>query len=123
MSNLRSVGAEAEDQAAAYLVGLGWTVITRRHKTRRGELDIVALDPASESGETLVFVEVKQRSKGEHLPEESVDAKKRRHVIEAANLYLAEFGNEDRGVRFDVIAIDGDGLRHHRDVFNADGIL
>lgn len=122
MSDLRSVGAEAEDQAASYLVEQGWTIITRRHKTRRGELDIVALDPSPEAGETLVFVEVKHRRKGETLAEEGVDAKKRKHLIEAANLYLAEFGNDDRGVRFDVIAIDPQGLRHHKDAFDADGI-
>lgn len=123
MSNLRSVGAEAEDRAAKYLVGLGWTIITRRHKTRRGELDIVALDPTPELGETLVFVEVKHRRKGDIRPEESVDAKKRGRLVAAANLYLAEFGNDGRAVRFDVIAIDAEGLRHHQSVFDAEGVI
>ena len=61
----RRLGSDAEDAAASYLLDLGYTLITRRAKTARGELDIVCLD-----GECLVFVEVKSRSGNWETPEE-----------------------------------------------------
>ena len=44
MPNLRQLGAEAEDRAATYLLGLGYTLVTRRFKAAHGEIDLVALD-------------------------------------------------------------------------------
>jgi putative endonuclease len=111
MPNLRSLGAEAEDRAASYLLEAGYTIITRRHKTRRGELDIVALD-----GEQLVFVEVKYRRAEGYKPEESLGDGKITALAEAARLYLLEVNVPADNYRFDLIAIDGDGLRHHRDL-------
>lgn len=108
-SNLRQVGASAEDRAADYLVSQGYTVITRRRKMPHGELDLVALD-----GEILVFVEVKFRHVGS--PEESVGATKMRNWQRAAETYRIEMGEQQRKVRYDLIAIDGDGLRHHLNI-------
>ncbi len=53
------LGRLGEDLAAAHLERLGYTVLARNHRTRHGELDIVATD-----GGTLVFVEVKTRRAG-----------------------------------------------------------
>lgn len=111
MPNFRAVGAEAEDRAALYLLGLGYVIVTRRHKTRRGEIDIVAID-----GDQLVFVEVKFRRTPGYVPEESMGEAKLTALAEAARLYLAEVESEVENYRFDLIAIDGDGLRHHRDL-------
>jgi putative endonuclease len=78
---------------------------------RQGELDLIALD-----GEVLVFVEVKQRSAPGYVPEESIGSKKARALRLAGEEYLQEVG-EDREIRFDLVAMDADGLRHHRDIF------
>lgn len=112
MSDARSVGRAFEDEAASYLLGVGFTLLGRRVSLRGGELDLVALD-----GETLVFIEVKGSRTAKIRPEENVTADKRTALLRAAERYCAEFGIKDRALRFDVIAIDADGLRHYRDAF------
>jgi putative endonuclease len=112
--NLRRVGQAAEDQAANYLVGLGYTIVTRRKKMKHGEIDLVALD-----GEVLVFVEVKHRLAKGYVPEESIGSGKLRALQSASEEYVRECDEEDRETRFDLIAIDGQGLRHYTDVFRA----
>jgi putative endonuclease len=115
VSNLRRVGREGEDRAAAYLESLGYTIVTRRYCTRGGEIDLVALD-----GEILVFVEVKERRAPGYVPEEGVGERKSARLSSAARKYLSEMGEETREVRFDLIAIDREGLRHHVDAFEMD---
>jgi len=111
MSNLRGVGREAEDQAADFLVSKGYTIVTRRHKTRRGELDIIALD-----GDVLVFVEVKFRRALGYSPEESLSLSKRESLRVAIDLYLHEMEISPPSVRLDLIAIDALGMRHYQDL-------
>lgn len=114
--SLRRLGAEAEDAAAEHLLREGFTLVTRRYKARHGEIDLVALD-----GDLLVFVEVKYRAAKGYRPEDSIGDDKRRALFRAGQQYLAEVANEpEREVRFDLIAIDGDGLRHHRDILSVD---
>jgi putative endonuclease len=108
----RSLGRLFEDRAANFLLGKGFTLVTRRYSCRHGELDIVAMD-----GETVVFVEVKASNHSAWRPEENLDAKKTEHLFKAAERFLHEFGIEASESRFDVIAIDKDGLRHYQDVF------
>ena len=112
MPNLRQLGAEAEDRAATYLLGLGYTLVTRRFKAAHGEIDIVALD-----GETLVIVEVKWIRGRLRLAEAAIDERKMTHLSQAVDEYLAKTGEHDRAVRYDIIAIDPTGLRHHIDAF------
>ncbi len=111
MSNLRRVGAEAEDRAAAHLLEQGYTIVTRRFKARRGEIDIIAYD-----GDTLVFVEVKFR-KGVEQPELAVDDRKLELLYESAQEYLSKSDIDPSDVRLDVIAIDDRGLRHLKNAF------
>ena len=111
MPNLRDLGRAAEDAAAEYLLGQGYTLVTRRYKARHGEIDLVALD-----GELLVFVEVKRRDAPGYIPEASIGQEKRKALFRAGQQYLAEIAESpEREVRFDLIAIDRDGLRHHKD--------
>lgn len=112
MPGVRRLGADSEDRAANYLIERGYTLVTRRYRARRGELDLVALD-----GETLVFVEVKQRTSEEVAPEAAVGSLKARRIGQAAVEYLRASGEAGREVRFDVIAIDPSGIRHHVDAF------
>ncbi len=113
MSDLRRLGREAEDQAANYLLNLGYTIVTRRFKAKRGEIDIVALD-----GETVVFVEVKARRGRVQTPESAISNEKVATIRESALEYLSKAENRDQMIRFDLIAIDPDGLRHHIDAFH-----
>lgn len=112
MPNLRRIGAEAEDRAADFLLGLGYTIVTRRFKSSRGEIDIIALD-----GKTLVFVEVKFRNNPNSLPEEAVDEKKIKHFAKAAEEYVYKSEMQECPMRFDMIAVTPSELRHHVDAF------
>ena len=108
--NLRGEGTIAEDAAAEYLLEQGFTIVTRRWKTRRGELDLIALE-----GELLVFVEVKYRLAPGYRPEDSVGTEKRSALYRAGQAYLHEIGEPERACRFDLIAMDAEGIRHYRE--------
>jgi len=112
MPDLRRIGREAEDRAADYLIAKGYTIVTRRYQTRRGEIDLVALD-----GEEIVFVEVKLRQTPGYRPEEAVGEKKHAALIAAAQTYLQTTETPNHPHRYDLIAIDKQGIRHYERAF------
>jgi putative endonuclease len=112
MPNLRRVGQIAEDAAAEFLAQKGYTIVTRRQKTKSGEIDLVALD-----GEVLVFVEVKLRNAPGYVPEDSIGSRKESALVRSAEEYIHAMGEHERAVRFDLIAMDADGMRHYLDIF------
>jgi len=112
MPGSRRLGVEAEDRAAAFLLTHGLTLVGRRVKTRSGELDLVALD-----GEVLVVVEVRERSGRWDAPEESLTGAKKKRLVRAAEEYAARMERGDLSVRYDLVAIEGDKIRHHVDFF------
>jgi putative endonuclease len=111
LDDRHAFGRAAEDQAAAYLLSIGFTMVTRRFKTHHGEIDLVCLED-----DLLVFVEVKARRSPNFLPEESIGEAKRTALISAVSEYFVKVG-ERRDYRFDVVAIHPGGIRHHRNVF------
>jgi putative endonuclease len=96
------------------LLSLGYTIVTRRYKARHGEIDVIAID-----GDDLVFVEVKLRRSNDVVAEEAISSSKRAAMLLAAQQYLIATGGLERAIRFDVIAIQPAGLRHHVDAFRA----
>jgi putative endonuclease len=117
----RDLGRLGEAAAARHLESLGWRILARSFRTRRGEVDLVGLDR-----NVLVFVEVKtRRSLACGRPAESVDAFKRARIAGAARAWLLRYGGADPACRFDVVEVleDPDGgldLRHVRDAFQID---
>ncbi len=109
-------GAEAEDRAAEYLQGQGLRLLERNWRCRFGELDLVMRD-----GDTLVFVEVRERRRSDFGgAAESITAAKRGRLLRAADLYLMR--NRCRGVcRFDAVLIEGGQLSWLRNAFGAEG--
>lgn len=97
----RRLGIAGEDHAAAHLERLGFAIVTRNHRTRHGELDIVACD-----GHTLVIVEVKTRRAGGR-PWDSLHPRKRAQVRRMAAEYLATVTDRPRvpEIRLDAIGI------------------
>ncbi len=89
--------------------------LTRRYRTKHGEIDIVARD-----GETLVFVEVKARRDGSFGdPEESVTLQKQQRLVWMATDYLVRQHVGEVACRFDVVGINtgdhaADGDDHPR---------
>jgi putative endonuclease len=95
-------GQRGEDLAAEHFSNLGYEVLARNHRTRFGELDLVAYD-----GETLVFVEVKTRRSDSREPWENLHDRKRSQVRRMAVAWLTESGDRPYGaqLRFDGIAV------------------
>ncbi len=112
----RGVGTAFEARAAAYLEKNGCRILQRNYRCRYGEIDLIAWD---EERETVVFVEVKyRRNRGSGIPEEAVTSAKQRTISRVAAWYLLNCGaSGDVPCRFDVIAIEGDRIRHHRNAF------
>lgn len=101
-SDLRQrLGRAGETFAAQHYERLGFTIIARNHRTRHGEIDLVACD-----GQTLVVCEVKTR-RGAGSPWESLHERKQRQVRRMAAAYLASDADRPRvpNVRIDAIGI------------------
>ena len=118
----REAGLAAERLACRHLEAQGCLIVARNHRSRGGEIDIVARKDG-----LFLFVEVRFREDAVFgAPEDTVDRKKRLRVAAAARQYLAELpvGSWDEA-RFDVIAIEGTGegatLRHYPAAFDAKG--
>ena len=95
------LGRGGESLAATWLEARGMRVVARNWRCAYGEIDLIA-----EQAGVLVFVEVKTR-RGVRMgtPEEAITLAKRRHVIAAAQTYLADMACEQRPFRIDVLAI------------------
>ena len=107
MTDVRHVrGRRGEEIAAEHFERLGYEVLARNHRTRYGEIDLVACN-----GEHLVFVEVKTRREGSGEPWENLHELKRSQVRRMAIAYLSE--RPDRrfapDLRFDAVGIVLDG--------------
>lgn len=97
------LGAWGESVAATYLEAHGYRIVQRNWRCRQGELDIVA-----QTGETLVFVEVKtRRGLAQGTPEEAVTPRKAERLLTLAQAYLLEY-DLDVAWRIDVMAIELD---------------
>jgi putative endonuclease len=110
-SSAQGVGRWGEALAADYLCQHGYTLLARNARTLYGEIDLVAAQQTL-SGSWTVFVEVKTRRSGAFgLPEESITARKRAHLLASAQAYLQAHPELDGAWRIDVIAI----RQHSRD--------
>lgn len=94
-------GSEAEALAARYLERCGLRILERNFRVRGGEIDLICRDQ-----QTLVFVEVRLRSRSDFGGAgASITRTKRRRLILAAQHYL--LGKSDCACRFDCILLDG----------------
>jgi putative endonuclease len=109
MDPRRTRGALGESVAARHLTELGYEVLERNYRTRRGELDLVAADD-----DCIVFCEVKTRVAGGRAgPASGLDAigaAKRRRLRLLAGRWLherpPESGRPQRPrLRFDAIGV------------------
>jgi putative endonuclease len=95
-------GARAEAIAADYLTRRGLVIVARNFRTRHGEIDLIARD-----GDTLVFVEVRLRTRRDFGgAAASVTPDKQQRLVAASLAYLAGIGREPP-CRFDAVLLDG----------------
>src|SRR5215217_477111 len=81
----KTLGRLGERLAAEHFERLGWEILARNHRTRLGEIDLIAVD-----GETLVFAEVKTCRLGGHRPWENLHERKRSRVRRLAGAWFSE---------------------------------
>ena len=104
-------GAAAEARALAFLQQQGLTLVQQNFSCRWGEIDLILRDQ-----ETLVFVEVRQRSSARFGgAAASVSAGKQAKLWRTAEVYLQRI-RRIPVCRFDLIAIDGDQLEWMRHI-------
>ena len=117
MNNIHK-GQNAEDQAAAYLTGKGFTILQRNYALKGnrhgGEIDIIAL-----KGETVHFIEVKARTTDTYgMGRESVRYTKQRTIRRLATHYLVTNKLYDEvHVSLDIIEITRGELEHLENCF------
>lgn len=106
-------GLSGEEFALAYLTEQGCQCMERRFRAEDGEIDLIMRD-----GDYVVFVEVKYRpgSPAGHGMM-AVTAAKQRRMAHAALAFLAQREWMNVPVRFDVVEITRDGLRHVPNAF------
>lgn len=109
-TSAQGVGRWGEELAAGYLRQRGYTLLEQNARTPYGEIDLVASQPPgdelSKGGASIVFVEVKtRRSSSFGWPEQAVTARKRAHLLAAAQSYLQAHPDLSGAWRIDVIAI------------------
>jgi putative endonuclease len=97
-------GENAEEKAHQFLINKGLKPLCRNYRCKQGELDLIMTDQ-----QTLVIIEVRFRKTDQYgSAVESVTRAKQSRIIAATHIYLSSL-KLDRPVRFDVVAISGNG--------------
>ena len=108
------LGQQGEDLALAHLQQSGLMLVERNFRCRTGEIDLIMLERG-----TLVFVEVRQRGNaGFGGAAASVTQAKQARLVSAAQQYLQRHSILPP-CRFDVVAIDGNGIDWLKNVIDA----
>jgi putative endonuclease len=114
----KQTGDAAEDRALRYLQAQGLQLVQRNYRTPGrggGEIDLIV----RASDGTLVFVEVRHRSKTSHGGAlASVSLRKQRRIVFAARYFLLKYRHLPP-CRFDVVALQGDALDWYPGAFES----
>ncbi|WP_022933397.1 YraN family protein [Treponema bryantii] len=114
--NTKEIGNEGEKRAAACLEAKGFQIIERNWRTKRGEIDIIAV-----KNDILAFVEVKTLPNGTlDMIQRELNYQKRQRIIKTSKRFLLKHREYNNSyVRFDVIVIDMPGLEPVYHIENA----
>lgn len=98
-------GEAAESLAEHWCLRRGWRPVARNFRVKGGEIDLICLD-----GDTLVFIEVRQRRSDRYGGAgASITVAKQRKLVAAAQLFLQRHREHaSRPARFDVITLGRD---------------
>jgi putative endonuclease len=100
-------GESSEALARRFLTDAGLKLVAQNYRCKQGELDLIMLD-----GQTLVVVEVRFRKSDRFGgAASSVTKSKQARIIAATQVYLSS-QKTDRPIRFDVVALAGNGNIH-----------
>lgn len=94
--------------AAQYLINKGYTLLEKNYYTKWGEMDLIL-----RKGNQIAFAEVKYRAGNRWgYPEEAVNRNKVQRMLKGAEWYLLRNGLQNCEVSLDVVAIQGQEIRH-----------
>lgn len=111
--NRKEIGRKNEKIAQKFLKEKNYQIIQTNFYCKFGEIDIIAKDR-----NCLVFIEVRSKSYNDFgNPEETVDKLKIEKITKTAQLFIQKTGIDFDEIRFDVIAILGDKLKHIENAF------
>jgi putative endonuclease len=97
----RGTGLFGEEAACNYLTNKGYRILTRNYYGCGCEIDIIA-----ETGDTMVFCEVKTAFSSNFGPPVTwVTKNKIRHIARAATEYIVSHDISERAFRFDIIGL------------------
>lgn len=117
----KQLGDQAEDLALAHLQRAGLRLLERNYRTPGrggGEIDLIMRAPDG----TCVFVEVRRRASSSHGgAAASVSWTKQKRIVFAARHYLMRLRTLPP-CRFDVVAVQADGLEWLVGAFDADAM-
>lgn len=100
-------GESAEQQAHQFLLKKGLKPVARNFRCKQGEIDLIMTDQ-----QTLVIIEVRFRQTDKYgSAAESVTRAKQSRIIAATQVYLAT-QKINKSIRFDVVALSGNGDIH-----------
>lgn len=112
---MNRTGACAEQLAAEFLQARGLKLLQQNYRCRYGEIDLILQD-----GATLVFAEVRLRSRDDFGgAAASIDAAKRVRLVRAAQHYLMAL-ERTPSCRFDAVllqTLDGSGIEWLKNAF------
>jgi len=101
MTTSHRLGELGEDLARLFLQMCGYRFLDRRFRLPGGEIDLVMA-----AGNTVVFVEVKTRTRDSlAAPEECVTHRQKQRLRRTARVWLASRPADSRYCRFDVVAV------------------
>ncbi|MBF2065129.1 MAG: YraN family protein [Calothrix sp. C42_A2020_038] len=109
-SHYLDIGTLGEDFVAQCLEEKGWTILHRRWRLHRGEIDIIAeyKQPSPTINSTLAFIEVKTRTVGnwDSGGRDAVSKRKQQKIWHTAQLFLAQHPDKANcNCRFDVAIV------------------
>ena len=107
-------GLAGEQCASEYLQKRGMVLLQRRYHSPYGEIDLIM-----QEGDTLVFVEVKTRTrgaKGDGLM--AIHRGKQKRLIQTAMWYMGQH-RVDSVMRFDAVEWTAEGIVHIPNAFEA----
>jgi putative endonuclease len=117
MAKHLDLGRKGESLAKTFLEGLGYEILDENWTHGKCEVDLIVYKDG-----IIIFAEVKTRTgNGFGEPEDFVDARKQKLLVEAADQYIYLMDHK-REVRFDIISILFDRnanytLKHIEDAF------
>ncbi|MGI8659091.1 MAG: YraN family protein [Candidatus Limnocylindria bacterium] len=104
MANPRhELGLRAETAVSRWLEQSGWRIIARRFRcSLGGEVDLIAIDPAS----VMVAVEVRARRSGRTgIGSETIDGERLAHIGHSLATYAARADEPHVGLRIDLVIL------------------